>query len=288
MYLSADDARSDVFFAAGVYVLGPLILSVVLGLLQVDRIAALDLVIGILLPLLVTAAVPLYLMRYRQERWSSLVAGGPADLGRGALLAAPVVVAEMLATASEAQNPLNALPVLGIVTGMDPITWIVVLLARLFFWVGLAILVVFVLRRAEDAFRMIPVYLTEEARRAALIASGVAAVITLLLVVTGARIGLLAPVAGALGAYFVAERGVGARHGSQRWTVLAPTIVAAVGVVAFAFDPGILLGTLRSAGIVATIVLAAVVSLIAGAAPRTVMVMGVVLALATSLSPMLV
>lgn len=156
MYTSPDEARSDLFLAGAVYVLGPLVVSLLLRVIPLTAVPVLGTVLIVVVPFVLTGLVPLLLIRYRKEPWSAygLGAGPNATLGFGVLLAVPIVVASILAGAAVVlgTDATLSLPAVVPVLAVGPGT-VVLLLARVADWLGLALLAVFTTVKARDAFR---------------------------------------------------------------------------------------------------------------------------------------
>jgi hypothetical protein len=221
MYLSADDARSDFFLAAALYVIGSTLLLLLVEALPAGMRGLLGPVfIEVVVPFLTTAAMPLFLMRYREESWAPLRTGGVTGLVAGivaaGVLVAGALVAELVGGGQPAQ--VLTLPVIGYV-GM---------VVR---WGSLAVLAVFLVIRGEYAFRAISEPQADLVRKAGIGAVGTIGVATILMLLAGQPFASLL-VAVALGGVFLVARGRFPQSGTgERWMVYAPAITLALGQV---------------------------------------------------------
>lgn len=154
MYTSTEDARSDLFLSGAVYVIGPAAIGILQELLRLDSVPGAALVLAVLVPIATTALVPILLMRYRGESLGQYGygAGLPPNFGIGLLLAAPIVVAALLAGLASG-DPLAALGVTEVIDAGGSITALAVFLGRLLGWLGLGFLAVYATVKARDAFR---------------------------------------------------------------------------------------------------------------------------------------
>lgn len=281
MYLDTDDARSDFILAAAVYLVGGLLIGFLLQLVVrvLPGSLVLATVVSVLVPFLLLWAMPLFLMRYRGEDLRSLVAGGQRSLVVGLALGAAVAAGTLLGDLVAGGGPLDGL------TGVwaDPVN----LASRVVEWTGVAILVTFLHRRAEHAFRTIDDDAEQLHLRAAIGTAGAAAIASVLLLLAGTSIGLLFSPLGFVAAYFVATRLIPSRGVAERWQVLSPLIVLALGRLrlfgVFGDSAGFLID-LRGAGMLAAFGLLAVMALRAGLGGRTPLVLGVVIAALSSVS----
>lgn len=222
MYLSVDDARSDFFLASATYLLGAIVLSFVVEITgTVFRTGAGLWAFTLIAPVLVTAAMPLYLMRYRGESVRQLWSGGGGVL-HGVLFGVLVGVGALLGSVVGGSNALQSIPAL------EPGRLVV---ARLVAWLSLAVLVTFLHRRAEYAFRPISERQELLVRYAAIAALGTAGIASLLLTLSGSSIGLLGAPAGFAAAYLLGLRTVPPTGMGERWQVWSPLIVLAIGEI---------------------------------------------------------
>lgn len=150
MYTTTEEARSDLFLSAAVYVIGDEVIQIVRNILRVDLIPGVTPALELALPVVTTALVPFLLMRYRKESFGQYGygAGLPPNFGVGLLLALPIVVASVLTAVILGGDPFRGLGVAGLALGAPLAT-----LARLLTWLGLGFLAVYVTVKARDAFR---------------------------------------------------------------------------------------------------------------------------------------
>lgn len=252
MYTSPDDARSDLFLSAAVFLFGPLVISLLLDVLPLPNFRPLYEVLNVAIPLAVTVLVPYLLIRYRKESLRSYGLGGVSwpNLGIGALLAVPLVVASMLALllrfGGETTNPL-----LLTTSGGASMT-----LARLAHAVGRALLAVYVTVKARDAFRQD--YLTVReglrgiGRWVVLVGAGALALLAFGELVRGQGAGLAAflllPL-GLVGSFALALRTLRGPSVSSRQVLLTPTAVLALGPFTLSLSGERLLGSLYEAAL---------------------------------------
>lgn len=177
-YVSSDEARSDLFLSAAVFLIGPLVVEILLGIIPLQRIPGVPPVLQIALPVVYTVLVPYLLIRYRKESVRDYLGkGGVQAFALGLLLALPVVGTAVSGMLLERGSLQEAVPIL-LVTQPGRI---VDLAAGLAFWLGLAALAVYVTVKARDAFRSDPQTLRNAAMEIARVLAAVAAVTTLLL-----------------------------------------------------------------------------------------------------------
>lgn len=150
MYTTTEEARSDLFLSAAVYVIGDEVIQIMRNILRVDLIPGVTPALELAIPVVTTALVPFLLMRYRKESFGQYGygAGLPPNFGVGLLLALPIVVASVATAVILAGDPLRGLGVAGLALGAPIAT-----LARLLTWLGLGFLAVYVTVKARDAFR---------------------------------------------------------------------------------------------------------------------------------------
>ncbi|MBA2530007.1 MAG: hypothetical protein H0V19_08630 [Euzebyales bacterium] len=232
MYSTSEEARSDLFLSVAVYLFGPLLLGFLAGPLL--SIPVLGLVLALLLPAVYTVLVPGLLIRYRKERLADFgLAGSATGMARGLLVAAPLVVAAALAGLLTGPGPLGGIPLVGVALGLQPV---VTLLFRAVFFTGLALLAVYATVKARDAFRTDPSYLRHTYVELGRIVAGVAAVATVLLLLSYAVNGgldtrpelPLLPLAVAV-AGWLAYRVLRPSQLTGRAVLLTPLIVFALG-----------------------------------------------------------
>ncbi|MGH8885264.1 MAG: hypothetical protein ACRDYA_21990 [Egibacteraceae bacterium] len=246
-YVSSEEARSDLFLSAAVFLIGPVIVETLLGFVPLQRIPGVTTALRIGLPLVYTLLVPYLLIRYRKESVRDyLPKGGLQGFAFGLLLALPVVAATVLATLLE-QGPIQqALPVL-LVT--QPVGGL--LLARLLtYWLGIAGLAIYTTVKARDAFRSDPRTLRDGALEIARVLGAVAAVVVLLLLLVVPRSsipGLLLWPLGVVGAVAVAFARLRGPSPTSRAILLTPVLLLALSAVTFnveGFVQGLYVATL--------------------------------------------
>lgn len=249
MYTSTEDARSDLFLSGAVYVIGPAVIEILMNLLRLDRLPAANIVLLLVIPVVTTALVPILLMRYRGESFGQYGygAGLPPNFGIGLLLAAPIVVAGVLA-ATAAGNPLNGLGVGSTILSGGGMLPVVMLLSRLLGWLGLGFLGVYATVKARDAFRSDFRTVRDETIWLGKILAAVAAVavsIALLLTLpgqpelAGAGLGMLPILVlplGVAGSVVLLLRTLRGPSATSRATMLTPVILLAVGPFQLSFS----------------------------------------------------
>jgi hypothetical protein len=221
MYTSPDEARSDLFLAAGVFVIGPIVLGTVLNVVPVGRIPGVDVVLQLAWPLLFTLLVPWLLMRYRREDLAAYgVRPGAGGVVTGLLVAAPLALAASVPA------------FLGGGVGVPPLLRAdspLVIATQLLRWAGLAGLAVYVTVKARDAFRAdyrtVPEVVVQIGRVLAIVAA-VASV--LLLAPFGLRVFVFLVPAGAAASVLVALRMLRGPSSTSRAVLLTPVIVLAL------------------------------------------------------------
>jgi hypothetical protein len=221
MYTSPDEARSDLFLAAGVFVIGPIVLGTLLNVVPVGRIPGVEAILQLVWPLLFTLLVPWLLMRYRREGLASYgLRPGAGGLVTGLLVAAPLALAA------------TAPAFLGGGVGVPPVLRPdapLAIVAQLLRWLGLAGLAVYVTVKARDAFRAdyrtIPEVVTQIGRVLAIVAA-VASV--LLLAPFGPRVFVFLVPLGAAATVLITLRTLRGPSSTSRAVLLTPVIVLAL------------------------------------------------------------
>ncbi|HUG85351.1 MAG TPA: hypothetical protein VMM13_12340 [Euzebya sp.] len=222
MYLSADDARSDFFLAAAVYVIGPTLITLLIDAvpqLFANRAGLWFLLV--IVPVLTTAAMPLFLLRYREQSFAVLFGGGVRALLTGLAVAGVLIVTTLVGEVVGGGQPqqlgslLTPRSVLGLASR----------------WGSLAVLAVFLHTRAEYAFRPISERQAVLVRQAGVAAVGTAAVTTVLLLLDGRPLASVVAAAGLVAMYGLAERLLPQQGVGERWWVWAPVITLALGPV---------------------------------------------------------
>ncbi|MGI8574053.1 MAG: hypothetical protein ACR2MA_01655 [Egibacteraceae bacterium] len=227
MYTSPEDARSDLFLAGAVYLLGPLVIALVLRLLLLDRIDALVRILALVLPLAQTVLVPYLLIRYRNESLSDygLKAASTPALTMGAGLALPIVLASLLAALFAGVDVFAVVPLIAVGPGA-----LFDLLVRLVTWLGLTGFAVYVTVKARDAFRADYRTVRDGVIEIGRIVGGLAVVTTFILLVAldfnAARV--LLP-AGLAASVWLLLRGLKGPTTTSRATLLTPTVLLALG-----------------------------------------------------------
>ncbi|MDP8969365.1 MAG: hypothetical protein M3N52_02460 [Actinomycetota bacterium] len=147
MYQSPDEARSDLFLAGGVYLFGPAVIDILLGVAGINLRGTGGVVLDVVVIAASTVLVPLLLIRYRREPLSMYgLSGGPAEgMGLGLLIAAPIVAATALAGVV---SGWTTVPVL--TNGAEAVTPV---LRGLVYWLCLTLLAVYATVKARGAFR---------------------------------------------------------------------------------------------------------------------------------------
>ena len=261
MYVSPDDARSDLLLAGAVFVFGPVLLRLLLQIVPFDRIPGVSQILPIVVPALVTVAVPVALVRYRGEAWSSLGFGSSKDgLGKGALLALPIVVASVIAAAVGGLSPRGALPA----TMVTQPGLFLPLLSRLVIWVGLAVLAAYVTTKARDAFRMDFSTIPEGMARISRVLAMVVGVAALIRFVPALNFPLGLPVdisslalpLGVAATVYLVWRGVQGPSSTGFAVLLTPTVLLAVGSFILSFQPALLIDSVWTGAMIAGLGLA--------------------------------
>lgn len=234
MYVSPEDARSDLLLAGAVFIFGPIVLTLLLTIVPLTRLPGVGEVMSILTPVLLTIAVPVALVRYRGESWADFgLAPGRAGLGAGAVLAAPIVLASLL-SATVSGNPLGGLPVVTLPTlGLDGV---LTLTARVVTWFGLALLATYVATKAREAFRSDVTTVPEGMARIGRVVAIVAGAAALLRFATSGTIASLLLPAGVAVTVYLVWRGVNRPTATGLAVLLAPTVLLALGSFFISFS----------------------------------------------------
>lgn len=245
MYTSTEDARSDLFLSGAVYVIGPAVIAILRDLLPLDAIPGMTVALGLLLPFVTTALVPILLMRYRGESLGQYGygAGLPPNFGVGLLLASPIILASVLG-AILAGDPLSGVGVGEIVRTGGAFGALLGLVIRLISWLGLGFLAVYATVKARDAFRSDYRTVRDETLWLGRILAAVAAVavsIALLLILPGQDGGLglvsllLLPL-GVAGSVALLLRMLRGPSATSRATMLTPVVLLALGPFQLSFS----------------------------------------------------
>ena len=254
MYVSPEDARSDLLLAGAVFIFGPIALTLLLTILPLTRIPGVGQALSIATPALLTIAVPVALVRYRGESWADFGLGpARAGLGAGALLAAPIVVASLL-SATATGNPLGGLPVVTLPTlGLNGV---LSLIARVITWFGLALLATSVGTKARDAFRSDFSTVPEAMARIGRIVAIVAGAAALLRFATTGLVSSLVLPAGVAVTVYLVWRGVNRPTSTGLAALLAPTVLLALGSFFISFSAARLIEGAWTGALVAALGLA--------------------------------
>ena len=179
MYLSSDEARSDLFLSAAVYVIGPIVLDFLFRVTQVYRLPFAPDVLSLVMPIVTTVLVPYLLIRYRKQRLSEFGFGGARGkpVVDGLLVAAPIVVAGFVSGWLSSGQIAGGAPVLTAVFD-GGVLQVVIRVVEL---LGRTLLAVYCVVLAREAFRGEPAYLRSSAMQLGRIIGIVAAVATALL-----------------------------------------------------------------------------------------------------------
>lgn len=240
--MDVENARSDLFLAAAVFVFGGAIVRILLNIVPLDRLPLVAPILAIGLPLATTVLVPFLLSRYRQEPWAmyGLTAPSGFALGTGAALAAPIVVASVLGTASQGGGAVEAFPL--IPAGPNGV---VALLARVAELGGVAVLGIYVSVKAREAFRGVPrtfraalVDILRVLAIIAVIAGGLLLVRSLTTgqLVTGLAVVVL-PALGVAGTLALATRELPQAGATTRPVLVTPTVIFGLGAFTLQFEP---------------------------------------------------
>src|SRR5690625_767759 len=110
MYLSSDDARSDVILVFAVLLFGGLARTIVAQLPLYPRQGVLAVVFELAWIVALSAAMPWWLSRYRGDRLRAFgLDGDRSAIASGIVLAAPIVVVSVTATLMSGRSITSAL-----------------------------------------------------------------------------------------------------------------------------------------------------------------------------------
>ena len=237
MYLSPDDAKSDVILAAATLLFGGLARAIVVQLPLYPRQGAISLLLDLGWLVLLTAAVPWWLSRYRGDGLAAFgLDGDRSALGQGIVLAVPVIVAS-LGIALLAGRPVGSalLGDVGAILGFGGAgagTFAAASFARfLLLSLGATLVTAFLAVRSREGFPRSPeMSLTALVRTFGMGAAGVALVLGLLrsLLGPGSAVAVLLNVAGLVGVLLLADRRIPSRVAVPRATIIAPMIIVVV------------------------------------------------------------
>lgn len=254
MYTSREDARSDLFLSAAMYLFGPLFVGLVLSFLQLDRLPVVGIALRLVLPLVYTVLVPILLIRYRKEslRDYGLSDGPDPTVPIGLLAAAPLVVAGLLTALLATGDPLEALPMFA--SSSPGLTTI----ARVLEWTGVLLLALYVTVKARDAFGGNPLPVGDGVRRVGAIVGGVTLVAALLLGLTLIgqvgflrALAVLMPPLGVAGGVLLVQRRLGDRATTTLAVLVTPVVIMALRPFAIRLDAIQFLNGVYTAGMFA-------------------------------------
>jgi hypothetical protein len=234
-YVSSEEARSDLFLSAAVYLVGPLIVEILLGFIPLRRIVGVTAGLEVVLPLVYTVLVPYLLIRYRRESVRDYFSkGGGQAFAFGLLLALPVVATAVPGMLVEGGSVQEAVPVL---LATQPAT-IVGFAEGLTFWAGLAALAVYATVKARDAFRSDPQLIRNAGMEIARVLGVIAVVVTILLLLARrAQLSSVLLPLGVAGAVALALSRVRGLSSTSRAILLTPVLLLALQYI-LTFDPG--------------------------------------------------
>ena len=248
MYPTSEDARSDLFLSAAVYVIGPAVIGILRNLLRLDSVPVIALTLAVLTPIVTTALVPFLLMRYRNESFGQYGygAGLPPNFGIGLLLASPIIAGSLLVGILDG-DPLAPIGIGAVIRTGGAVEALLGMLIRLLSWLGLGFLAVYATVKARDAFRSDYRTVRDETIWLGKILAAVAAVaisIGLLLSQFGESGGtgivfslpliLLLPI-GVAGSVVLLLRTLRGPSATSRATMLTPVVLLALGPFQFSF-----------------------------------------------------
>jgi hypothetical protein len=250
-YVSSDEARSDLFLSAAVFLVGPVIVEILLRFIPLRRIPGVGTALDIVLPLVYTVLVPSLLIRYRKESVRDyLPKGGGTGFAFGALLAVPVIAAAGIADLLVRGSIRNALTVI-LVPEPTETGGVVGLFT---FWLGAAALAIYATVKARDAFRSDPQALRNGALEIARVLGIIATVVVLLLLVVSdvsqspATIPLLVLLPlGVVGTFALALSRLRGPSSTSRAILLTPVLLLALPALTLSpggFVQGLYIGTL--------------------------------------------
>jgi hypothetical protein len=277
MYLSSDEARSDVILAGVATIFGGILVSIVLGAPGVPQDGIAGGIVTLLAWFALSGLTPLLLARYRDDvpaAFGVRPGAGAAGTGLALALAAPVAVVGVTRVLLADAGPVVALlgrPGLALLgspatgPGAGPLAGALEAVIALVLTAGAFLLVGFLHVRGRDAFRaddrpsaQLLRTIGAGALGTALVLGGVRALTT-----TASLATLLLNVVGLAVLLFVADRSIPAGAVASRPAVLTPVVVVAVAHVFAAggvFRGDLLLGLSTGAFAAGTAVVVAVVA----------------------------
>lgn len=287
MFTGRDEARSDLFLAGAFYVFGPLLVSVLLFVVPLQRIPGVGRALALTLPLVFTVLVPVLLIRYRRERLADygLQGGTDPSVGIGLLAGLPIVAAGLVAGFVATGDLVTAVPVVAAAHG-----GLFTVVVRLLEWCGVLLLALYGTVKARDAFGGEPVRMEEAVVRVGRVVGIAVLVATALLLLAMLRqfdvveaVALVLQPLGVFGAVWFAWQRLGKAGSTTLPTVITPVVLLAIGPFALTFQARQLVTGIYNAALYAGVGL--VVALIMEGTRRGlgVVVLAVVIALLTRL-----
>jgi hypothetical protein len=255
VYMSPDEARSDVILAAAAAVFGSILIGLISGLPLYPRTGLLGAAVAIFWIFALTGLVPLLLAKYRGDGVQAFGLDGPRDQWRrGLVLALPVVALgvlnEFVATGGLGPSLLGRIggatggtPSLAPLGLPGPVAMVLASVELLALVLGGLLLTTFLAVRGREGFRPVDLSLTQAVRTFGMGCAGVA------LVTGGLRslgpdvriASVLLQVATLVALVLLADRLVPLGPTVPRGAVLAPLVVIAVAHV-FTVGGGLLFG----------------------------------------------
>ncbi|MFA9429867.1 hypothetical protein [Egicoccus sp. AB-alg2] len=240
MYVSRDDARSDVILAGATTLFGGLVIGLLSALPFYPQQGIPAIALDLAWIFVLTGLVPWLLARYRGDRLGAFGLDGPRSGWRaGLILTVPVVVLGVLrqfvAVGASDTALLGRVGGAGF-AGLDAVTALVIgLLSFAITAVGALLLTSFLVTRGREAFRSPDVSLTELLRTFGIGACAVALVLGLLRSIGPTQLlPTLLQIVGLAALVLVADRLVTSRRAAPRAAVLTPVVLFTVAHV-FAF-----------------------------------------------------
>lgn len=238
MYLSPDDAKSDVILAAAVLLFGGLAYAIVVQLPLYPRPGGtLGITLDLVWLLLLSAAMPWWLSRYRGDGLRAFgLDGDRSAIPSGVLLALPVVIAQVMIGILDGRDLVGTLlgdlgraitspfPQDGFITFAIGARFVVVT-------IGASLVISFLAVRSRDAFPRSPdTSLTELVRTFGMGAAGIALVIGLLRSLFGPFSAgfVLLNVGALIAVILIADRRLPSTVMVPRATIVAPAIIVMV------------------------------------------------------------
>ncbi len=237
MYISPDDAKSDVILAGATVLFGGLVRGIVAQLPLYPRSGVLAVVLDLAWILALTAVVPWLLSRYRGDGLGAFgLDGDRSGIAGGIPLALPVIAAQVTLVLLAGGNLVQAFGgrlggVLGAGGALQPggPTFLVLQGARfVVLSLGAILLVGFLATRSREAFPRSPeMSLTEMVRTFGMGAAALSLLVGLLATLGSLRafLGMLATVAALVAVLLLADRRIPSRVSVPRATIIAPAVI---------------------------------------------------------------